>query len=89
MRNRFFAVLVLSLLGVAPAMAQQQIEITIENLQPADGFYFTPVWIGVHDGGFDYFDNGSAASASLEALAEGGDVSGVDADFSATPGAGY
>ncbi len=87
MRKRIFPFLILFLLSAAPVVAQQQVRITIENLQPDNGFYFTPVWLAVHDGSFDYFDNGSVASVVLEALAEGGDVSGVNGDFIAS-GAG-
>ncbi|MEM9942485.1 MAG: spondin domain-containing protein [Planctomycetota bacterium] len=66
--------------------AQQDIQITVENLQPADGFYFTPVWLGFHDGSFDLFDEGAAASSALEALAEEGDVAGVRSDFASVGG---
>ena len=81
-KNRF-AFLILALLAATPAMAQQQVRITVENLQPSDGFYFTPVWMGVHDGSFDFFEQGFSASAALEALAEGGDTAGIDAEFAA------
>jgi hypothetical protein len=71
-----------------PAGAQaEKLRVTVTNLQPSDGFYLTPVWTGFHNGGFDVFDSGGTASASLEALAEGGDVSGVQSDF-ATFGSG-
>lgn len=73
--------LTLTLILPSSLNAQQSIRVTVENLQSADGFYFTPVWLGFHDGSFDLFDAGQTASASLEALAEGGDVSGVDTDF--------
>ena len=59
----------------------QDLEITVENLQTPGGYYFTPVWFGLHDGTFDHFDTGSTSSASLEALAEGGDTSGIMTDF--------
>lgn len=59
----------------------EQIRIDIENAQGAGGFYFTPVWVGFHDGSFDLFDQGGNSSAGLEALAEGGDTSGVSAEF--------
>ena len=84
MRKLLSAAVVLSLLFAGNAVAQQQIQITVENLQPADGFYFTPVWLGVHDGNFDLFDPGSAASAALELLAEEGDASGVSGDFASS-----
>ena len=66
---------------VKQATAQQQLQITVENLQLPGGFYFTPVWFGIHDGTFDLFDPGSAVSSSLEMVAEGGDVSGLQTDF--------
>ncbi len=68
-------------LAALPAQAQQRVELTIENLQPADGFYFTPVWAGFHNGGFDTFNPGELASDSLELLAEEGDASGLVSDF--------
>lgn len=60
-----------------------QISVTVENLTPPGGLYFTPVWIGFHDGSFDSFDAGAPASAAMEALAEGGDVNGLQGEFSA------
>ena len=57
--------------------------ITVENLQPADGFFFTPVWAGLHDGSFDLFDTGSAASSQLETIAETGDAGPLSELFNA------
>ncbi len=79
-------VVVASCFFAANATSAQQLQITVENLQPTGGYYFTPVWVGLHDGSFDYFDSGAVSSASLEALAEGGDVSGIQGDFT---GAGF
>jgi hypothetical protein len=60
----------------------------VENLTPAGGIYFTPVWFGFHDGSFDSFDVGDGfASAAVEALAEGGDVSGFNKTIEHTVGA--
>jgi len=57
----------------APAMATEiDVTVTIENLAPANGNFLTPHWVGFHDGTFDIYDRGSAASAALEALAEDG-----------------
>lgn len=69
--------------GIQSAASAARISVTVENLTPGGGLYFTPVWVGLHDGSFDTFDVGAPASASLEALAEGGDASGVRADFAA------
>jgi hypothetical protein len=67
---------------VNPAIGQQQVRVTVTNLQPGNGFFLTPVWFGLHDGSFDYFNSGAAASASLEMLAEDGVVAGLQGDFS-------
>jgi len=86
-------------LGLALALASSvvtaaEIEVKITNNAPAMGTYLTPVWVGFHDGGFDTFDTGSAASASLESLAEDGNTaplstsfqgSGVDGTIGAAP----
>ena len=77
-------------LGAAPANAQQGLKIEIENNQAAGGFFLTPLWFGIHDGSFDFFDgnNTASASAALEAIAEEGDASGLTADFAAAVPAG-
>lgn len=58
------------------------LKIKVENLSEADGLWFTPVFLGFHDGGFDLFDEGSPASPGLEALAEGGDPGGLASEIS-------
>lgn len=75
--------LALSCFAINHVNAQQQVQITFENLQPSDGFYLTPVFAGFSDGSFDIFDAGTAASGSLEAIAEDGMVGGLQADFTA------
>ena len=73
----------LGLLGQAQAT---RITVTVENLTPEGGVYFTPLWVGFHDGSFDSFNPGDPASASLEMLAEGGDASGLSADIGGVAG---
>lgn len=63
--------------------AQQQVQVTFENLQGSDGFYLTPVFAGFHDGSFDIFDAGAAASQSLELVAEDGMFGMLQSDFTA------
>lgn len=67
----------------------QQIRVEVENLSPSNGFFFTPVWVGFHDGNFDLFNSGDAATAGLELLAEEGDFSVLSNEFagSGTDGA--
>lgn len=66
-------------LGLMAGAAQAvPIEITITNNQSSGGLYLTPLFTTFHDGTFDTFDVGSASSAELQALAEGGDASGLE-----------
>ncbi len=58
--------------------------VTIENLAAPGGLYFTPVWVGFHNGSFDAFDGGSLASSEIEMLAEGGDTGPLSSLFSAS-----
>ena len=74
--------------SLSPVNAQR-VRVEVENLQPSDGFFFTPVWVGFHNGSFDLFDVGAQASAGLELLAEEGDFSVLSGEFagSGTDGA--
>ena len=42
-----------TVLAIPSDAAAKGVTITVENMLPADGFYFTPVWVGAHDGSFD------------------------------------
>ncbi|MGE3310804.1 MAG: spondin domain-containing protein [Limisphaerales bacterium] len=75
------------LTALVPVQAAD-IRVTIQNLSPADGTLLTPVWVGFHDGAFDLYDRGAAASPSLERLAEDGATGFVSADFAAHGGGG-
>lgn len=70
----------LAALTAAPVMAQT-VDIRIENLQEAGGMSFTPFWVGFHDGTFDVFDAGSAASGGITTIAELGDTGPLTARF--------
>lgn len=63
------------------------VRITVENLEPNGGFFFTPLWVAAHDGNFDVWTGGEPASnfPGLEELAEEGDTAPIDADFAASP----
>ena len=74
----------LSLGSVANAAS---LRITIDNLAPDNGTALTPTWFGFHDGSFDLYNRGEAATAGLESLAEDGDSTLLNADFD-TAGAG-
>ena len=75
------AVMIANVSAMCASAAAEDITITVENLGPAGGLFFSPVWVGLHDGSFDLFDLGSPASSEVEALAEAGDSSGIRALF--------
>lgn len=56
------------------------VSLTVTN-EGNSSFTLTPVWFGFDNGTFDLFTPGSAASGSLEALAEEGAVGGLQTDF--------
>ena len=83
-KKLFIATVLATVVSLAPNQTNAQtIRVTVENLNPSGGLFLTPVWFGLHDGSFDSFDLGGTASASIKAIAEGGDVSGLQSDFSA------
>ena len=49
-----------------------QLKVTVENLAPENGIGFAAVWFGLHDGSFDFFNQGEPTSEALEILAEDG-----------------
>lgn len=63
-----------------------QVKFTVENLSEQGGTWFTPVFFGFHDGSFDSFDAGSAASTSIENLAEEGNPGGLVGDIGSVSG---
>ena len=67
-----------------------QIRITVSNEQASGGFYFTPLWMGLHDGTFDSFNPGAPAVPAfpfIEPLAELGDTGAITSAFaSSNPG---
>lgn len=80
--NCMITSVILGLVSITAAQAAQ-VKVTITNNAPVGGIALTPVWVGFHNGSFDSFNSGMAASSQLEMLAEDGDVSGVAAVFAA------
>ncbi len=84
--------LLLSVLAATPTLAAQ---VTVEVTNATHGIYFTPLLVTAHDASTHLFQPGMAASANLQAMAEGGDIAGLltdlageDADTVADPAAG-
>ncbi len=55
----------------------QQVEITVTNL--TQGLYYTPLLVSAHNSDTALFSLGEMASPELQAMAEGGDISGLSA----------
>lgn len=57
------------------SISAAQLEITVANA--TKGIYFTPLIIAAHGSDLHMFRTGEAATSELEAMAEGGDISGL------------
>lgn len=66
-----------SMATVAPLTTAAELEITVQNL--TRGIYFTPLLVAAHTTDAQLFSVGEMASADLQAMAEGGDISGLEA----------
>jgi len=67
-----------SALGSAQVSAQD-LSVTITNL--THGMAFTPVLVAAHTSSGNLYDVGAAASSSLQAMAEGGSLTGLQSDL--------
>ena len=79
-RLTVLTVLASSILLTSTAQAVN-VQVTVENLTPTGGIFNTPVWIGFHDGNFDLYDIGAAATVGLERVAEDGSTGDLSAEF--------
>lgn len=66
---------------VLPLAQAAEYDIQVENL--TRGIYFTPLLVAAHATDVQLFTPGEAASASLQAMAEGGDISALETDLTA------
>jgi len=71
----------LAVLASTPSTYAAQLDIQITNL--TRGSWFTPLLVAAHADSARLFTSGSPASANLQAMAEGGDISGLAADLAA------
>ena len=81
MKKLMIGFLAAGCLSSSLAMAGNNLKIEITNLSNA--IYFTPLLVSAHDKHTHVFQPGVAASASLQAMAEGGNISGLIADLDA------
>tara|TARA_R110000850_G_scaffold73374_4_gene160998 strand:- start:440 stop:1207 length:768 start_codon:yes stop_codon:yes gene_type:complete len=92
------SVLTITALPLLAAMSATQvmaeiIDVKVTNL--TQGMYYTPLLVTAHQDTTDFFSVGDSASSAIQAMAEGGDISGlvtiadgVGAVSSANPAAG-
>ena len=85
-RSALTALTGLACAAATTAASAASVTITVENLSPDGGLFTTPVWVGFHNGAFDLFDVGAAATPGLEAIAEDGSFAAVAAELEAATG---
>lgn len=77
--------LALAVMCLASVAAQaSNVKVTLSNLAPAGGVGLAPLWVGFHNGSFDSFSAGSAATVGIERSAEDGNASALSTGFSAS-----
>ena len=79
MKKLISGLLVAGSLSSPMAIAGKNVTVEITNLSNA--LYYTPLLVSAHNKDTHVFQVGSAASASLQAMAEGGDISGLVTDL--------
>ncbi len=81
MKKPLLAVAAVTSIAAMPAANAVDFDVQITNLSNA--IYFTPFLVAAHPAGNNLFVSGQPASANLQAMAEGGDISGLEADVMA------
>ena len=89
MKGKLIASLLISAIWASTVSAEDtRVIVTIENLAPTNGTFFTPHWVGFHDGSFDTYNGGTSAdtlpipgSDAIERLAEDGNTEPITGDF--------
>ena len=67
--------LALAIAGTASMSHAAEFDVAITNVTA--GVFFTPLLVSAHSDGQSMFMAGATASAELQAMAEGGDISGL------------
>jgi hypothetical protein len=80
MKKLLVSLLTAGCMNITAATAQ---DLTIEITNLTNAVYFTPLLVSAHNAETRLFQPGVAASASLQAMAEGGNISGLEAELSA------
>lgn len=67
--------------GSMASVEAAQLKVTIHNDAQIGGNFLTPLWVAFHNGSFDAFSAGAAASPGIEAIAEDGNPAPLSALF--------
>lgn len=70
-----------AIIAASTQVSAQDLSISVTNL--THGMAFTPVLVAAHDASGNLFDVGATATASLQAMAEGGALTGLQNDLDA------
>lgn len=70
-----------ALLPISASATNSPTTITIQVTNLTHGIYFTPLLVAAHDSATELFEVGETASANLQAMAEGGDIAGLEVDM--------
>jgi len=81
MKKPFLSALAVASFVAAPSAQAIDFDVTISNLSNA--IFFTPFLAAAHPAGNSLFTTGQPASANLQAMAEGGNTTGLIADVTA------
>lgn len=81
MKASLNALLISATLLAGTTASAAEINVRIVNL--TNGIWYTPFLVAAHPAGTSLFTTGEPASANLQAMAEGGDTSGLIADLTA------
>lgn len=81
MKKYILGMAAISTILVAPTASAVDFDVEIANI--TNGIYYTPFLAAAHTQGNNLFRSGQPASPSLQAMAEGGDISGLVADVNA------
>ncbi len=69
-------------ISIASISSAYAVDLSISLTNLTHGTHFTPLLISAHAEDYHLFEIGSAASTNLQAMAEGGDTSGLNTDLS-------
>jgi hypothetical protein len=81
MRKQIFLCTFSALILTLAAGTARSAIVTVEITNATHGIYYTPLLVSAHDGATHLFQLGEAASANLQAMAEGGDIAGLVTDL--------